>query len=260
MLFGWGLAGHETLTEVLAAKCERRDVAVEMVNCGVPGYNTRQQLHCLIAQFARVAPRAVVLCYCANDAEPPLSLPFSRPDRYYRYVRWNSWFLERSKRPFRHFLLGAYRTVNNGLASLGIDSEWARNFPVQRFWPRGSGHVGRLDPMRGWREGRKPAESRAAMERVRVFCEEEDVPLLVCILPAFNGPVRDYPLARIHSDVAGWAEEMGIPCVDLLPEFADEEDWESLRAWEKDGHPSAKSVRIMAAELLAPVIGLATEG
>ena len=71
--FGQGVVDHKTLAEQLRVRLQRRSGAVvDVVNLGVPGYNTCQEYE----RFKQAAPtlssKVCILLYCENDTDLPL--------------------------------------------------------------------------------------------------------------------------------------------------------------------------------------------
>lgn len=71
--FGWGVAYDESLPAVLGRVLEERDPGrkYEVLNFGVPGYNTVMQRESFRELASRFAPDLVVLTVVANDADLP---------------------------------------------------------------------------------------------------------------------------------------------------------------------------------------------
>jgi len=91
-VFGYAVREDESfpqVTERLLRSAGRRDI--EVMNAGIPGYNTVQEL-CVLEKFAeKYRPDLVVLAYVMNDAEPQGAVPAS-PEETYRFAF--SWIWE----------------------------------------------------------------------------------------------------------------------------------------------------------------------
>ena len=214
-----------------------------------PATTPSQELRRLRRRFDEVDPDVIVLGYCINDAEPQFSLQVPNPERYYRYAPLNSWFLERSKKPTRLVMMATYRQLNNLVASMGIDWPWLRDLPMDRLWLPDRGHIGSPHLLEGWTTGPKRGEAQAALRDLVTFCRERNTPLLAYLIPALNGSPEEYEYRLIHQDVAAWAKELELPFEDVLPILATHPDWSELRVWEKDGHPNAKALRMIASRV-----------
>jgi lysophospholipase L1-like esterase len=69
--FGWGLADGDTLGVRLAEALAAPASPVEVVNAGVPGYNTAQEAAFLRARGSAYRPDCVILLYIGNDLGLP---------------------------------------------------------------------------------------------------------------------------------------------------------------------------------------------
>ena len=66
--FGWGVPQGETYQ----AQIEALSADVEVINFGVPGYNTTNILHAMREQVPRFRPTAIVYLFNKNDLDVPL--------------------------------------------------------------------------------------------------------------------------------------------------------------------------------------------
>lgn len=251
MTFGWGVAEHETLPRVVEANLIHSGIPVRCFNFAVPGFNTRQEFYRLAAIAEVFEPDAIVIGYCINDAEPPFSLRVPNPERYYRYVPLDSWFLERCRKPVRSIAMATYRRANNMVASVGLDWPWLRDIPMERFWLPDRGHIGTPNLLNGWNNGPKKREAKLALQDLVTFCHDRDVPVIGCLIPAINGSFEENEFHVIRSDVAAWAKEFELPFEDMHPILASVSDWRQLRVWEKDGHPNATALRMIGERVAA---------
>ena len=255
VLFGWGVHDHETLTarlgNIFAAQGE---APVECLNLGVPGYNTEQEYLSLVENYDRFRPDAVVVCQVSNDLEPQLVVP-ERPQRVYRHVRFDSWFLERSKKSFNYSVRRIYTHVGNVLAYAGIPM----SFPLRWLWLPPNRYVAR-DSERGWHgEGFKRSAGRGALARIGEFCRRNDCPLLVVSMPDLGGrdQVADFMFSA--DQVKMWTGEMGIPYLNPLP-WMSNVPHAQLRVSKRDGHPNARATAMLAKILAQPVQDVLEEG
>jgi hypothetical protein len=65
---------------------ERGDMDVEVINGGIPDYNTRQERRLLERLIPIYTPDTVLLAYVVNDAEPSTALP-TPPEEIYRHTK-----------------------------------------------------------------------------------------------------------------------------------------------------------------------------
>jgi len=73
VMFGWGVADHETYLARLCARLqnENPEQAVHVLNTAVPGYNTVMELATLRERALRYAPDLVLIHYVENDLDLP---------------------------------------------------------------------------------------------------------------------------------------------------------------------------------------------
>ena len=194
----------------------------EVINAGVPGYNTEQEAVLLEELLPRYRPDMVVVGYVMNDAEPQRNVP-QPPALTFRYA--TSWAWEDAREQFMRRVSGDPRWVSPNKSSPAF--EYARGFDA---------------------DSRKWRESKAALARIAVRCRRAGLPLLVLILPDFTQPFdATYPNAVIHRAVKTWGDELGFETEDLMSVFRDR-DSASFRL-PADGHPNARAHRVIAGVL-----------
>lgn len=221
--WGYAIAEEEAFPQVaerLFAARGRRDV--EVINGGMPDYNSRQERALLATLVPIYQPDAVVLAYVVNDAEPTTSMP-TAPEEVYRHSR--SWFLtelaeQLNRRLFRRRLLPS---AKHNVASNYLD--------------------GFEDGSVKWRD------SREAIGEMRDLAAAAGSSFTVLMMPDFTQPLDDqYGLRKIHDAVARWGRELNIPVFDLLELFRGEDHSTLIVPW--DGHPNAEAHRRIAAFLV----------
>jgi lysophospholipase L1-like esterase len=219
--FGWGIADDSA---TWPAQLERILGAVEVIDAGVPGYDTVQEAHLLDRLLARADVDVVVLAYVMNDAEPQHTVV---TDPRVRFRACRSWLLDRIAK--------------------------AVDVVVGRDLMPGCEYAHSLDYRKGFAPGSpKAAESHAALERIVTTARAKGAAVVLAILPDFTEPFDDgYPYADIHADVARWGDALGVPTVDLLPTFRGRDH--AAYSIPGDGHPNAAAHRVIA-ETLAPAV------
>jgi hypothetical protein len=106
--WGYAVAEEEAFPQVAERLLRDRGRAdIEVINAGVPDYNSRQERQLLEQLLPIYQPDAVFLAYVVNDAEPPTAMPVP-PEEAYRHSR--TWFLTETadhlnRRVFRRRLL-----------------------------------------------------------------------------------------------------------------------------------------------------------
>jgi lysophospholipase L1-like esterase len=244
--FGLGVAQEQTYprqTELLLGKAS--GAPVEVLNMGMPGYNTLHQLAQLREVGFALQPRVVVVGYLYNDIEQSMKQQGQRSENQQAAGA------------------GALRSRVNAAAL------WLKKNSLFIAWlsPRlglllrplgfkGFGQVGvvkdqYVDSNPHWRRVR---DTLLEMKRLS---DERGIELVVMILPAMvKFSAASYPIAEYHQAVAGFCRESGIKCLDTLPAF-----WglDGSQMWisATDGHPDARAHRIIAealAAFLAPLL------
>ena len=142
---------------------ERGHPDIEVINGGIPDYNTRQERQLLERLMPVYEPDAVFLAYLVNDAEPSTAMP-TPPEESYRHA--HSWFLAElaevaNRRVFRR---SVFRSQKDTVAGNYLDG-FAEDSPK-------------------WRD------SRQAIQQMRDMCAAARIPFAVLI------PARLHPGLR----------------------------------------------------------------
>ena len=225
--FGYGVAEEEAYPQVAERRLEERGRDdIEVINGGVPDYNSRQENQ-LLSQLAPIyQPDAVVLGYVVNDAEPPTSMPVP-PEETYRHAR--SWFLtdladHLNRHVFRRHVLPSTRDTS--------DSSYLDGFS---------------DHSHKWRD------SRDAIRQMRDLAAAAGSSFTILILPDVTQDLDDrYAWRPIHDAVMRWGRELQIPTFDLLTRFAGRDHLALMVPW--DGHPNAAAQAEMADVLVDRIL------
>jgi len=224
--WGYAVAEEEAFPQTAERLLEERGFPdIEVINGGVPDYNTRQERQLLERLMPVYQPDAVFLAYLVNDAEPSTAMP-TPPEETYRHA--SSWFLTElaevaNRRVFRSRV---FRSRKDTIAGNYLD--------------------GFAENSLKWRD------SRQAIQEMRDMCAAARVPLAVLILPDFTQGFNDqYAWRPIHEAVASWGRELGVPVFDLLIPFRGEDHVSLWVPW--DGHPNAEAHRRIAEFLIARI-------
>lgn len=226
--WGYAVAEEEAYPQVAERLLrERGRPDIEVINGGIPDYNTRQERQVLEQLMPVYEPDAVFLAYVVNDAEPSTAMP-NNPEETYRHSR--SWFLTEAAEWFnrRIFRRRVFASAKDNVGSNYLD---------------------------GFAEGSvKWRDSREAIRQMRDLCAAAGIPFTVLILPDVTQHLDDrYAWRPIHDAVAKWSHELNIPVFDLLTLFRGEDHQTLLVPW--DGHPNADAHRRMAEFLVSRILG-----
>jgi lysophospholipase L1-like esterase len=225
--WGYAVAEEEAFPQTAERLLKERGYPdTEVINGGVPDYNTRQERQLLERLMPVYEPDVVFLAYLVNDAEPSTAMP-TPPEETYRHAR--SWFLTElaetaNRRVFRR---NVFRSKKDTVAGNYLDG-FAEHSPK-------------------WRD------SRQAIHEMRDLCAAARIPFAVLILPDFTQSFDDqYAWRPIHEAVARWGRELGVPVFDLLTPFRGEDHLSLWVPW--DGHPNAEAHRRIAEFLAARIL------
>lgn len=226
--WGYAVAEEEAYPQVAEHLLKARGRAdIEVINGGIPDYNSRQERQLLEQLMPIYTPDQVFLAYVVNDAEPSTAMP-NNPEETYRHSR--SWFLTE-----------AAERLN-------------RKVFRRRLLPSAKDNVG-SSYLDGFEEGSvKWRDSREAIRQMRDLCAAAGIQFTVFILPDVTQHLDDrYAWKTIHDAVARWGAELNIPVFDLLTLFRGENQQTLQVPW--DGHPNAEAHRRMAEFLVARILG-----
>lgn len=227
--WGYAVAEHEAYPQVAERKLTARGRAdVEVINAGVPDYNSRQQRQLLAQLMPVYQPDAVFLAYVVNDAEPPTSVPVP-PEETYRHA--HSWFLsDFADQTNQHFFR-------------------RRVLPSSRDTSSNSYLDGFRDDSIKWRD------SREAIREMRDLAMAAGIPFAILILPDVTQPLDEgYAWRPIHDAVTRWGRELSVPTFDLLDTFRGRDHRALMVPW--DGHPNAEAHEEIAAFVVTRILDL----
>jgi lysophospholipase L1-like esterase len=225
--WGYAVAEDEAFPQVAERLLRARGhTDVEVVNGGVPDYNSRQERQLLEQLLPVYRPDIVFLAYVVNDAEPATAMP-NPPEEAYRHSR--SWFLtevaERlNRRLFRRRILPS--------AKVNTASSYLEGFEADSV---------------KWRD------SREAIRQMRDLSTGAGARFSVLMLPDFTQDFDErYAFGVIHDAVVTWGRELDIPTYDLMQDFRGEDHQQLWVPW--DGHPNAEAHRRIAEILVAKIL------
>ena len=243
--FGMGVAQDKTFPAQTEALLNARSqgAAVEVLNMGIPGYNTLHELALLREVGFGLRPDVVVLGYLYNDVElssgQKVDVKVEAQPSAARRIKSlvnSSWSGLK-----KHSMFAAWLSplLGNALRPLGV---------------KGFGKVGEVkdqyvESNPNWRR------MQEAILEMKRLTSERNVDFVVMVIPAMaNFTDATYPIREYHQAVVAFCRQNGIAVLDLLPAF-----WghDGTKFWisATDGHPNAEGQRIIATALsdyLAP--------
>jgi lysophospholipase L1-like esterase len=196
---GWGV---EETADAFPARLEtelrQRGIAAEVLNFGVSGYNTRQQVETVEDVVLRFDPDLVLVAFCHNDHQPPEPLIVEG-----LRAQADGRVAVRPGRADRLLLASAlYRLLRFGTASR---SGAGGGGEVEELLPRAAG-----DPTGG--------EVAAALAELAALAAAEDFRVALAVFPIFRNLER-YPFGDRQRRVLALGDELDLPTLDLLPVF-----------------------------------------
>lgn len=246
--FGTGLAPADTIAARMQALFDERGAPFEVLNGGVPGYNTAQEARFLERFGDELQLDRIVLLYCLNDAFPTAEMPenvmrAARRDggemeatevrRLFATMRFSPFeraLFERSH--LARLLFLRWRTAAMKLGAAEANRE--------------QGHLEAVSNLRLVKNG---------LERMSAFARPRKLRVLVAVVPLFRKPHEAYPESSVHAEVLRLAGSVGFDAIDLQPmlqQFSDS----SGRYLGQDGDPvhpnpegAAKIARLLADRL-----------
>ena len=232
--YGAGVSIEETYVKQLEATLNEtlndRGFRYEVLNAGVPGYNTYQELIHLREVGLQYNPDMILLGFTLSDAE----LGFFG----LKSVEGRSWLLQFKEWVKDHFALYSFvrlrlkRLVDRlKAAKLGIIIGGTAVSPLRLAVD------GKTSP--GWELCRQSLEGFATLAR------ERGIPLLLVIYPFLVNLDDTYPFRDSHTLIAKTATDYGMNVVDLLSEFMGHEP-STLWVSPRDSHPNASANAIAA--------------
>ena len=245
--FGMGVRFEHTYpaqTEQLLNAALARPV--EVLNFGIPGYNTLHQLAQLRSLGLAFKPDVVLVGFLYNDVElssrqqEALAAAPAAPSASAAFPR------------------NVLSAINEGVRTLKQNSlffAWLTPRLGLALRPLGFKNLGQVGEFRDQYAEGSPnwRRMREALLEMKALGAEHDFQLAVMVIPAMaRFTEAGYPLRDYHRAVTAFCREHGIPVLDLLPAFWGR-DGSSFWISPTDGHPDAEAHRIMA-EALAPFL------
>lgn len=248
LTFGDGVASGDTYPKQLEARLGQEGaIRYEVINAGVPSYDTWQEVVYFEEWGWRLKPNVVVIGFYANDVvpKPPKVNVMLTGDGMLRRQGVGGvlpdfvvHILKRSR------LLLLLRDRVGKLSNVVS--------PSAEFLHQQSLLDGTQNPFveRGWQEVDSSLQRMAALKR------EQGFELLVVIFPMAEQLLRDSSRTHYQARVKVIADKYSIPSIDLLDSFKQEFTGFGSLFIEWDGHPNPRAHQIAAGEIAKVVVGI----
>ena len=246
LTFGDGVAVDDTYTKQLETILnERGGHKYEVINTGVPSYDTWQEVTFFKTKGVKFEPRIVVLGFYGNDIVPrPAVVQTSLSgDGTLRRKGFGGFLPDGVVHILKgsRFLLLLKDRVSKLADTIRPSSEYLHQRALLDGLP---------DEFveRGWQEVESSLLQMTQLQKTREFR------FLILIFPMAEQLMHEHPKAQYQARLQAIAERLNIPFIDLKPVFQREfREFGSLFI-EWDGHPNPQAHRL-AAEELARVLG-----
>jgi hypothetical protein len=230
--FGQGVREDQTLAEQLNGRLQKDfGSPVEVLNLGVPGYDTCQEYLSLKYHILSLNPQVVVLLYAENDTDPPVFQvngdSVVTPD-----VRVG-WFAD---------LMAAARKQ-----SAVYNLVWTRwqilknpSYGINEYRESLSAKFSENNP--GW------VRSKSCLAEMIALAQSRSVRLIVISFPVLSGINEEpYPFGDYIQTICNAVRANGVECLDVVPALQSSKIRLTVSTIEK--HPSAEVYAIVAEKI-----------
>jgi lysophospholipase L1-like esterase len=225
--FGEGVQDDETFASILQERLRSEAADGErtyhVINAGVPGYNTKDEVLNLRAKWLDLEPDTVVLVFYLNDAYDDSRfaalISGSAEGEFGRELGFES----------RSHLL---QFVADRVFRWQVGRRITKIYRGQFFDdPEIGGH--------DWKDSKKSIQQASELLRKR------DVRFAVVIFPELHALDDSHPFTNIYQRVHAYAESLGIPALNLFPVF-EGRSASDLWVHVTDHHPNAEAHHVAA--------------
>jgi hypothetical protein len=243
LTFGNGVTEEDTYPrqlERLLTKTGPPGRRYEVINAGVPGYDTWQEARYLAQDGARFKPDLVIIGFYGNDivAKPTDIKPVVEESGLLRKEGWQGLIPRRAIHLLKRSRI--LLLLRDRYEKLMLEWNHSREYDHQASLLTGRSN---LSTEKGWKE----VDEAFAM--ISAIAHREKFDILIVIFPLPDQVIREFPQATYPYKVREIAERHGIRFIDLLPVFKTEfHGFESLFIpW--DGHPNSRAYGVAAREI-----------
>lgn len=250
--FGIGVQGESPYPKVLERELAKRlpELPIEVMNCGVYGYNTRQEAALLGKRVVEYEPDMVFVCFYMNDVVPVdvrkvgrapesdlstfLGLTFGEPSREHkvRTVEEVQWWLRTHSVLLDRFAAALELKLRTAAYNRVLRDNWG------------------VKDAPGW------SELTTYMTAMPTLCQSNGIDFRLLLFPDLTRLGEDYPWREQHEALKQLCRKHGVPFYDLLP-IVEHEDPASLQVHQVDHHPNERCHELVGTKLaegLAPTI------
>ena len=241
LTFGDGVAVEDTYPKQLERLLnQERKNKFEVINAGVPSYDTWQEVAYFEEWGIRLKPSIVIIGFYANDIVP-------KPERVKGFLTEKGTLRRQGIGGMLpdvvvHTLKGSrlLLLLRDRLGKLYNQISPSMEVLQQQALLQGTENDF-VD--RGWKE------VDASLQKLSALTKKNDYEVLLVIFPMAEQLIRDYPRAQYQSRLRTIADKYHIAQIDLMESFKREfTDYGSLFI-EWDGHPNARAHGIAAREI-----------
>ncbi len=234
--FGWGVKMEKTFPKVLESSLKKQGYSVQVVNAGIYGYNTQQEVLFFEKELLKYKPDLVIISFVLNDTRPQGTVPMHPFTKNYESY-FHSWFLEFIK-------LRVNRLINK---REHVGDTWKSG----DFYPLkvkiGNPYLRNEDAFEddflGWRR------CKESLSEIKKLSEQNRFILYLIILPSFNESFINYRPLWIHEKVKKFAQNEGIIFSDFYRYFARKNYLEFQNLELNDDHPNEIAHQIIGERL-----------
>jgi lysophospholipase L1-like esterase len=226
--FGYGVDLEQTYPKILEKKLnEIHSEKYEVINAGVPGYNTGQELILLKEKLIRYEPDIVIIGFCLNDADPPLKideekgLVYVYPKPLPFYLRMPTFLKQKSR------FINLSVNICKGLFANSLGNK-SRPSTFNSY---------------SWKF------TKSKLKEIVEFTRSRNVRLIIVLIP-------DYGYTQISRELAGklledFCKINNISFLDLTPSFREEEITSGTELFlPEDGHPNPTGHSVISGAIL----------
>jgi lysophospholipase L1-like esterase len=235
LTFGQGVSEPDTYLARLEKDVAAKQ-AVEVINCGVFGYNVKEEARRFEEVAEMLEPDIVVIGYELGDIlqNPPLKSNgpgvVGEQGGTNGLVEWRSFIEGLKTSRLVTFLAYRYSFLLKRFNLRDWDALYADDSPL-------------------WKKLTAKYEAMATTAAAR------KIAVIVAIIPELSNLDDRYPFRGVHERVAAMCASFGIRTVDLLPAFKGE-DGPRLWIHPRDRHPNPQGHQIIERGLITPITAL----